>query len=125
MTEPAIVVDVANVMGSRPNGWWKDRAGAAKKLLAQLADLGAQQHAEVVVILEGQAKSAGKGDESYPGVRVVLAKGEGDDTIVDVTAELKGRPTTVVTADRGLRERVEKLGAKTVGPGWLFERIDK
>ena len=24
-----LVVDVANVLGSRPDGWWRDRAGAA------------------------------------------------------------------------------------------------
>jgi len=36
-----IVVDVANVMGSRPDGWWRDRAGAAVRLHADIATLAA------------------------------------------------------------------------------------
>lgn len=34
-----LVVDVANVLGARPDGWWKDRAGATSRLLARLAGL--------------------------------------------------------------------------------------
>ena len=40
-----IVVDVANVMGSRPDGWWRDRAGAAVRLHAQIARLAASGRA--------------------------------------------------------------------------------
>ena len=40
-----IVVDVANVMGSRPDGWWRDRAGAAVRLHAQIAQLAASGRA--------------------------------------------------------------------------------
>ncbi|MFI6173357.1 hypothetical protein ACIBCN_41730 [Nocardia sp. NPDC051052] len=121
-----IVVDAANVVGSRPNGWWRDRAGAARKLLEQLTGLAPRlaRPTEVVVVLEGEAKAA---DPEVDGVRVVLADGSGDDAIVDVVATAverdSGRSVTVVTADRGLRERVEALGAGTVGPGWLLERI--
>lgn len=119
-----IVVDAANVVGSRPDGWWRDRAGAARKLLEQLTTLtGWLDHpAEVVVVLEGKAKAA---DPNVDGVHVVLADGSGDDAIVDVVAEQnRARTITVVTADRGLRDRVEALGAHTVGPGWLLDRID-
>ncbi|MFD6157300.1 hypothetical protein ACFWF7_21550 [Nocardia sp. NPDC060256] len=122
-----IVVDAANVVGSRPNGWWRDRAGAARKLLEQLTSLETRlaRPTEVVVVLEGKAKAA---DPAVDGVRVVLADGSGDDAIVDVVAAAvdrdSARSITVVTADRGLRERVEALGADTVGPGWLLDRID-
>ncbi|MFE9580460.1 hypothetical protein ACFYO1_29025 [Nocardia sp. NPDC006044] len=119
-----IVVDAANVVGSRPDGWWRDRAGAARKLLERLTSLAGRldRPAEVVVVLEGKAKAV---DPAVDGVRVVLADGSGDDAIVDVVAEQdRARPITVVTADRGLRDRVEALGAQTVGPGWLLDRID-
>lgn len=119
-----IVVDAANVVGSRPNGWWRDRAGAARKLLEQLTTSADRldQPAEVVVVLEGKAKAA---DPDVDGVRVVLAEGSGDDAIVAVVAEQnRARTITVVTADRGLRDRVEAFGATTVGPGWLLDRID-
>ena len=51
-----LIVDGANVVGSRPDGWWRDRAGAAARLQAQLAaaDLG---YAEVALVLEGQARA--------------------------------------------------------------------
>lgn len=121
-----IVVDAANVVGSRPNGWWRDRAGAARTLLEQLTGLAPRlaQPAEVVAVLEGKARAA---DPAVDGVRVVLADGSGDDAIVDTVAAAveqdSARSITVVTADRGLRERVEALGAGTVGPGWLLERL--
>ncbi|WP_433662795.1 hypothetical protein ACQPW1_11970 [Nocardia sp. CA-128927] len=122
-----IVVDAANVVGSRPDGWWRDRAGAARRLLERLTKLAArlEQPAEVVVVLEGKAKAA---DSDVDGVRVVLADGSGDDAIVDAVAasveQDNARSIIVVTADRGLRDRVEALGATTVGPGWLLDRIE-
>jgi hypothetical protein len=126
-----IVVDAANVVGSRPDGWWRDRAGAARKLLLRLASLQErlQETTDVVVILEGAARAAVSGPDA-PDVgtlRVVLADGSGDDTIAAVTAETAGRddnPTiTVVTADRGLRQRIEPTGATAVGPRWLLDQL--
>ena len=35
-----LVVDVANLLGSRPDGWWRDRAGATRRLLDRLAAAG-------------------------------------------------------------------------------------
>ena len=34
-----LLVDIANVMGSVPDGWWRDRAGAATRLLNELEPL--------------------------------------------------------------------------------------
>jgi 8-oxo-dGTP diphosphatase len=119
-----IVVDVANVMGSRPDGWWRDRPGAALRLHAELA---AQSHpvlpgdtepAELVMVLEGATKAAAAQIEAGP-VRVVQAGGSGDDAIVALVRELPGR-RAVVTADRELRRRCEAAGAEVFGPSWLF-----
>lgn len=127
-----IVVDAANVVGSRPDGWWRDRAGATRRLLAKLfkSRESLEQPAEMVVVLEGTAKAAvaGAANSEFDGLRVVLADGSGDDAIVDVVAaaaeEDSHRSITVVTSDRGLRDRVEALGAGTVGPRWLLDRIE-
>ncbi|MFG1792552.1 hypothetical protein [Nocardia sp. NPDC049149] len=127
-----VVVDAANVVGSRPDGWWRDRAGAARRLLVQLTTVGQRldQPSEVVVVLEGAARAAvtDAADADFGGLRVVAADGSGDDAIVDVVAAAIGadpqRSITVVTADRGLRDRVEALGATTVGPRWLLDRIE-
>jgi hypothetical protein len=133
-----IVVDVANVMGSRPDGWWRDRAGAAVRLHAELVRLAASGHGvppgetdppDFVMVLEGAAKAASPADsppeEAAPGaarpgeVRVVLAPGSGDDAIVAVVRKLPGH-RVVVTADRELRERCVAAGATILGPGWLL-----
>lgn len=126
-----IVVDAANVVGSRPDGWWRDRPGAARRLLGRVRTLaaGLGQPAEVVVVLEGAAKAAvsGPADPEFADLRVVLADASGDDAIVGVVAAAVAqdgeRAVTVVTADRGLRARVQALGATTVGPRWLLDRV--
>lgn len=120
-----LVVDAANVVGSRPDGWWRDRAGAAHRLLTGLAELGERlpQACELVVVLEGAAKAVQ--DSEFRNIGVVRAAGSGDDAIVAVTAEHSDPARVlVVTADRGLRTRVEALGAHTTGPRWLLDRID-
>ena len=55
-----LIVDGANVVGSRPDGWWRDRAGAAHRLHDQLsaADL---PEDEIVLVLEGQARRGAPG----------------------------------------------------------------
>ncbi|MFC9997159.1 hypothetical protein [Nocardia sp. NPDC127526] len=125
-----IVVDAANVVGSRPDGWWRDRAGAARRLLLAVSTLRDRLDypVDVVVVLEGAAKAADPEGIGMDGVRVVLAAGSGDDAIADTVtaaaAQDGDRTITVVTADRGLRNRVEAAGAGTVGPRWLLDRIE-
>ncbi|HEX6347031.1 NTP pyrophosphohydrolase [Umezawaea sp.] len=115
---PLLVVDSANVVGSVPDGWWRDRAGAAERLRDSLVPVAARGidadgPMEVVLVVEGKAN----GVESVDRVRVVRSPGEGDDRIVEVVrAEGAGRRTVVVTADRELRRRVTELGAEVVGP---------
>ncbi|MFF2652174.1 NTP pyrophosphohydrolase [Streptomyces sp. NPDC058045] len=115
---PVLIVDAANVVGSVPDGWWRDRRGAAERLRDSLVPraregvAGVPGPVEVVLVVEGAAR----GVEPVPGVRVVAAAGSGDDRIVELAAESADRDCVVVTADRGLRRRVEALGARTVGP---------
>jgi hypothetical protein len=110
-----VIVDGANVVGSVPDGWWRDRRGAAERLRDRLASDGVPGLAgpvEIVLVVEGAAR----GVESAPGVRVESASGSGDDHIVDVVAQTAGRSVLVVTADRELRQRVTELGAEVAGP---------
>jgi hypothetical protein len=117
-----IVVDGANVVGSVPDGWWRDRAGAAARLRDALAAAGpagalpgATDDDEIVLVVEGAARRV----PAVPGVRVVAAKRSGDDAIVDLVRDEGGSGAVVVTADRGLRARVTALGAQVVGPSTL------
>lgn len=130
MTDPRrlIVVDAANVVGSRADGWWNDRVGAARRLLSEVAGLSTRlpDTTDITVVLEGAARAAADGAEpSAPRMTVVLAEGSGDDEIVDVVAGTDTHAQiTVVTADRELRARVAAHGADAVGPTWLRSRID-
>ncbi|MEU1028211.1 NTP pyrophosphohydrolase [Streptomyces mirabilis] len=110
-----VIIDAANVVGSVPDGWWRDRRGAAERLRDRLAQDGLPGHegpVELVLVVEGAAK----GVESVPGVRVVEAPGSGDDRIVEVVTEAGDRPVLVITADRELRRRVTESGAEVAGP---------
>jgi hypothetical protein len=120
-TASVVVVDVANVMGARADGWWQDRAGAALRLCREVIAL-AQRHDETagawVLVLEGQARKAVALLESEtsleeetapPGdwvptpadevpvadgiapVRIVSAPGSGDDAVVGAVAEAVAR----------------------------------
>jgi hypothetical protein len=124
-----LVVDAANVVGSRPTGWWRDRAGAARTFVARIraaVELGRITQ-PVVVVLEGKAR-AGAPSGPADGVTVLHADGSGDDTLIDVvgrSADSTDRAVTLVTADRELRRRAETLGAEVVGPSWLLELLEE
>ncbi|MFJ8436686.1 NTP pyrophosphohydrolase [Kitasatospora sp. NPDC094019] len=128
---PLLVVDGANVVGSVPDGWWRDRRAAAERLrdaLAPVAGRGVPGERsdvpawartgplEVLLVVEGAARGVG----TVPEVRVEAASGSGDDLIVSLVAAARtarpGRNCLVVTADRGLRARVTALGAAVTGP---------
>ncbi|MFD7686472.1 NTP pyrophosphohydrolase [Streptomyces sp. NPDC059781] len=110
-----VIVDAANVVGSVPDGWWRDRRGAAERLRDRLAADGLPGRSgpvEIVLVVEGAAR----GVESVPGVRVESAPGSGDDHVVALAAGAGDRPVLVVTADRELRRRVTAVGAEVAGP---------
>ncbi|NUR42312.1 MAG: NTP pyrophosphohydrolase [Streptomyces sp.] len=110
-----VIVDAANVVGSVPDGWWRDRRGAAERLRDRLAADGLPGHegpVELVLVVEGAAR----GVESVPRVRVEAASGSGDDRMVELVARAAGREVLVITADRELRRRVTELGADVAGP---------
>lgn len=142
-----VVVDLANVMGSRPDGWWRDRAGAAGRWWGELVgwvgrgvrDLPAGVEAgaltaltpRVRVVLEGAARAArtpapdgGAGGWAARLVTAVRAAGSGDDAVLATAADVPaGHQVAVVTADRGLRDRVAAHvpAATVVGPRWLLD----
>ncbi|WP_214402595.1 hypothetical protein [Pseudonocardia lacus] len=125
-----VVVDGANVVGSRPDGWWRDRRGAARRLAGSLVallstdtsvlavSLGQPEDRQLRVhlVLEGEAARA---DDlpAHSRLDVVRAERDGDSAIIELVTLLDGQERVVVTADRDLRTRVEAAGAGTTGPG--------
>lgn len=154
---PVVVVDAANVVGSKPDGWWKDRAGAAAKLRSRVeawaqagvpaAALGLgcdRWYPPVSFVVEGAAKRVSDdvevvapvapgaaadarvvGSARIPRVTTVRAPGHGDDAIVEEAQRLRdaGYRVTVVTSDRGLRERAESIGAHVDSAAWLLNQL--
>jgi hypothetical protein len=119
-----LLVDAANVVGSRPTGWWRDRPRAARELVERIrtATAAGRLPVPVVVVLEGAAR-AGIDEGVSEGVRVVHAPGSGDDTLAALAADFAG-PVLLVTADRELRRRTQTRGADAVGPRWLLDVLD-
>jgi hypothetical protein len=134
-----VVVDVANVMGSVNDGWYRDRLGAARRLRDRLAPLAGSGIAgkaigwpefdgffpRLVLVVEGQAKplaaeytKAGVPGRSSDAIRVVAAPDDGDGQIVEEAkrAIVRGDVVVVATADRELRGRVGEAGAAAIGP---------
>lgn len=149
--EPAepvtLIVDAANVVGSRADGWWRDRAGATVRLHDELARLAAhgipgppppvtpagaryedpptepgdpdgRWFPQVILVVEGRARVAADRVTEAPSVQVVAARGEGDDTIAGLAESVPGR-RIVITADRELSRRCRAAGADVTGPRWL------
>jgi predicted RNA-binding protein with PIN domain len=119
-----LIVDGANVVGSRPDGWWRDRAGAAARLHGRLATADTS-YDEIVLVLEGQAKGGvPKGRDGH--LRTVHATRDGDSSIISEARNSceRGDNVVVITADRGLCQRVEALGSRTMSPTWLLDLLD-
>jgi hypothetical protein len=113
------VVDASNVIGSRPDGWWRDRAGATRRLVAQLDRLGEP----VIVVLDaGERPSAEH-------VEVIVASRRGrdaaDDEIVALLEARGAEGARVVTSDAELARRVRALGADVEGAGGFRRRLDE
>ena len=108
------IVDGNNVMGSRPDGWWKDRPGAMARLAAEVAAWAALRGEEVVIVFDGRERDLG----FVSGVVVRFAP-HADDLI----ASLAGEGARVVTSDAELAGRARAAGAEVVGAGGFLRDL--
>lgn len=123
-----LVVDAMNVIGSRPNGWWRDRSGAVRLLVERLQQLAAADEREVTVVVDGRPL-ADHPEGAYLGVRVLYANRPGpnaaDDRIIEILDDAADTTSyKVVTSDRVLAERARARGARVVGARHLLEQLD-
>jgi predicted RNA-binding protein with PIN domain len=117
-----VIVDGNNVMGSRPDGWWKDRAGAARRLVEQI---GAWATGDVIVYFDG-APHPDMPSPEHVEVRFATRRGR-DAADDDIAALVAGHPEPasllVVTSDAGLAGRVREYGAEVAGARWLLDQL--
>ena len=116
----AWLIDGNNVMGSRPDGWWRDRRAAARRLVGELAAFAAREGVPVTVVFDGAPFEVEVPDDAP--LEVVFAARRGRDAADDeiarrVAASADPAGLAVVTSDAGLAQRVREHGAKVVPAG--------
>ena len=120
------LVDGMNVIGARPDGWWRDRRGAMRRLVGELEGWAVANREAVTVVFDGDPPpEPAAGPESPLGVAFSGRGRTADDEIAGRVAE-DGDPGSlvVVTSDGELARRVEALGASVVGAGAFRRRLD-
>ena len=119
------IVDGMNVIGSRPNGWWRDRLGAMRALVEELEAFAERGGEAVTVVFDGRVFDLESGS-----VDVMFASRRGpnaadDDIAVLVQRDDEPGGLSVVTSDGDLAGRVRAAGAAVVGAGEFRRRLDE
>ena len=124
--QSTVFVDGNNVMGSRPDGWWRDRAKAARRLVAEITPLALGHGGVWTIVFDGPEPP---GMAPPPGCLTLVHTGHGrrdgaDDRIVELVHALPDRARSLVyTSDAKLRARVHALGAQVAGARALLNEI--
>ena len=124
--QPAVFVDGNNVMGSRADGWWRNRAAAAGRLVSEIAPLARGSDAAWTIVFDGPGPSGmAPSRECLAVVHTGHRRRDGaDDRIVELVDALPDRSMALVyTSDAKLRARVHALGAQVAGARALLNDI--
>jgi predicted RNA-binding protein with PIN domain len=100
------LIDGMNVVGSTPDGWWRDRRGAMRRLAQSLARYASETGEQITVVFDGKPF-----DVDAPPVEIAFAPHADDEIERIVGAAPEPAGITVVTSDRELAERVGAHGA--------------
>ena len=126
MAVALLVVDGMNVIGSRPDGWWRDRDGAVRKLVARLQAYAEDGQRDVILVLDGHEVAGAPAGQRG---RLAVRYGAGvsaDDRIVELVGDLaRHRDIEVITSDRELLARVTARGVSLGSPSALLRALDQ
>jgi predicted RNA-binding protein with PIN domain len=111
------LVDGMNVIGSRPDGWWRDRTGAMARLVEELDGFARTGGDEVRVVFDGRERDVGQAAAAHVSVGFAPGGRNAADHAIAQLVEADDDPKSlrVVTSDRELAARVEAAGAQVVG----------
>jgi predicted RNA-binding protein with PIN domain len=119
------IVDGMNVIGSRPDGWWRNRNGAMARLVDRLEQWAATDGADVTVVFERPLSPPIESSVITVAHAPQAAANSADDEIVRlVRADAHPEEIRVATSDRALSERLEAAGASVFPAERLRNLID-
>src|SRR4051794_14594627 len=115
-------VDGMNVIGSKPDGWWRDRDNAARRLVVAVRSWAESEGVRATVVLDAGPPDMA-GDDGR--VRVAIAPRRGRDAADDEIARLAADcpHARVVTSDAALAARVRSTGAEVEGASAFRRRL--
>jgi predicted RNA-binding protein with PIN domain len=123
---PRWMIDASNVIGSRPDGWWRDREGAARRLLDELRMFAAGGEEVTVVLDAGPPEWAGRDGPLEVAIAPRRGRDAADDEIVRrLDADPDPASIRVVTSDAALAARARERGAEVEGAGAFRKRLDR
>jgi predicted RNA-binding protein with PIN domain len=114
------VVDGMNVIGSRPDGWWRDRPAAVRRLVGELAAWHGRTGDPVLAVFDGRPPP---NLETPEGLELAFAPAADDEIVRRVAADPDPYSLVVVTSDHGLADRLEPFGAQVVGAGGFRRQL--
>ncbi|MBA2646607.1 MAG: NYN domain-containing protein [Pyrinomonadaceae bacterium] len=120
------LVDGNNVMGQRV-GWHRDKAGARRRLLDEVAGFVRNARVTVSVVFDGAPDDHFPDGSRYRGVQVFYAarNSNADERIKRIVdASRERRTLIVVTSDRALADYVRQCGAQVIRAGDFRRRLD-
>jgi predicted RNA-binding protein with PIN domain len=119
------IVDGMNVIGSRPDGWWRDRPRAMKTLVERLDRWASDQGEDITVVFERPLSPPIESSVITVAHAPRAAANSADDEIVAmVSAADDPQDIRVATSDRTLSQRVRAAGASVYPAQSLRDLID-
>jgi predicted RNA-binding protein with PIN domain len=124
--EGRLIVDGMNVLGSRPDGWWRDRPAAMERLVHRLDAFAEREGEDVTVVFDGREHERVAGAARL--VSVGFAPGGRDAADREIVRRIRADddPGGIVaaTSDRRLRASVKAAGAASISAGELLRRLE-
>lgn len=120
-----LIVDGMNVLGSRPDGWWRDRAAAMERLARRLEAFAAREDVELTVVFDGGEHERVAAAAERISVRFAPGGPDAADREIVRLIRADPAPGSIVAAssDRRLRASVKAAGGESIAAGELLRLL--